>query len=165
MCSHAQVRCCIQGGASDPIRSVPIRSDPFRSGLADLAFRCKIPDMITRDTLVRLHRLCCGTLRCCLLSEATNGFGTSMDHPSIHPSIHRCFHAVTARYPSEKNKNACFGERYGAPARGRLPDDASGMRGFDVTVHCKKLRRALVKAWKAGKEKKPPIEPCVYTYA
>ena len=28
-----------QGCASDPIRSVPIRSDPFRSGLADLAFR------------------------------------------------------------------------------------------------------------------------------
>ena len=32
-----------QGCASDPIRSVPIRSDPFRSGLADLAFRYDPP--------------------------------------------------------------------------------------------------------------------------
>ena len=39
MCDRPLFREFPQGPPSDPIRSVPIRSDPFRSGLAALAFR------------------------------------------------------------------------------------------------------------------------------
>ena len=58
-------------------------------------------------------------------------------------------------------KGSCIREPY-LPCQQRLAK--YNLRGFVVTVHCKKLRSALIKAWKAGRKMKPPNEPFAYTF-